>query len=135
MFVLHGHKKENKMNDQMEQVWRSKDGKCVGSREEVEAYLATLSPLGKMRFPYWDCNGEVRTSDESGNWTLGRNGIADTAALVAFANLAPLIQKMLEGCNETESDWRDRPYPYSHAARSEQKLLLAYEEALKLVPR
>ena len=127
--------KESIMNDQMEQVWRSKDGVKVGSKEEVEAYLATLSPLGKMRFPYWDCSGEVRTSNESGNWTLGRNGIADTAALVAFANLAPLFQPVIEAWDKEMSAWRTCAH-WTEAHRSAtRELLLAYEEALNLVPR
>ena len=108
------------MNDQMEQVWRSKAGKCVGSKKEVEAYLATLSPLGGMRFPYV-------VFDDAVFWTEGhyseRVTSKDAKALVAFANLAPLIEKWSEGRSKRVMD------------SAESSLLFAYEEALKLVPR
>ena len=127
---LYEHKEKRKMNNQMEQVWRSKDGKCVGSQAEVEAYLATLSPLGKMRFPYYTSqeyvfHGEVPYQIKINNKEL--------KALVAFANLAPLIQEALEDWDATDSGWRTREW--SVLTPPTVTLLLAYEEALKLVPR
>lgn len=114
------------MNDQMEQVWRSKDGRCTGSKEEVEAYLKSKNPLGKMQFPI----------------TYGSMVDFQTAnAIVAFANLAPLIQKVLETWGK-ESDnafpgWRNANHTYRVSAGfiATTELLLAYEEALKQVPQ
>ena len=131
MFVLHGHKKENKMNDQMEQVWRSKDGKCVGSKEKVEAYLATLSPLAKMWFPYFTNNGGVFSS---GGLYPSEWPKEEREAFVAFANLAKLYPAVIEAWDHDGNDWRT--YEWTAPLYVETvRLLLAYEEALKLVPR
>lgn len=121
---------ENNVDDQMEQVWRSKDGKCVGSKEEVEAYLASLSPLGKMRFPYSVLTyGSIQ--DSLGSQELA---IPTRKALVAFANLAPLIHEALTAWNADIKTWRENIMILPENSTI-QKLLLAYEEALKLVPR
>lgn len=111
------------MNDQMEQVWRSKDGVCVGSQEEVEAYLETLNPLGKMRFPYRAMNEFFMPE-------------AEAEALVAFANLAPDIEKMRQTWDEQWPDWKAAELKFwaPHHLAAVQ-LLLAYEEALKEVPQ
>ena len=67
----------------------SDDGKVTGTYEEVLAYEEGLkNPLGRMRFPY----------DKQG--AGGKGGSlaqidAENAAILAFANLAPLI-----------ADWR-----------------------------
>ena len=119
------------MEEQMEQVWRSKDGKCVGSKEEVEAYLASLSPLGKMRFPY---HGDATLRVFSNQDPFCVNNKEEVGALVAFANLAPLIQKALTAWNTDIRGWRKEEMILPENTTI-QKLLLAYEEALKLVPR
>ena len=116
------------MNDQMEQVWRSKDGQCTGSKEEVEAYLKSKNPLGKMRFPY-NLN-EFYVYRSNGVMTPTK----EREAVVVFANLAPLIQEMLEAWDSDVKGWRERlmSEPENYTV---QKLLLAYEEALKQVPQ
>jgi hypothetical protein len=132
MFVLHGHKRENKMNDQMEQVWRSKDGKCVGSQEEVEAYLATLSPLGKMRFPYHVTTGGVICATNAA-WPRELE-LNEHIALVAFANLAPLYAAVIDEWDKDADNWRTYNWTLPCHVPT-VKLLLAYEKALELVPR
>lgn len=135
--IIQTHK-GNKMEEQMEQVWRAKDGKggfITGSKEEVEAYLATLSPLGEMRFPYWvDGTGFIRDSSGDGVW-----GNADDApmrkALIAFANLAPLYQPVIDAWTANNRNWRGRTNDILPAWSAARTLLLAYEEVLKLVPR
>ena len=119
------------MEEQMEQVWRSKDGKCVGSKEEVEAYLASLSPLGKMRFPY---HGDATLRVFSNQDPFCVNNKEEVGALVAFANLAPLIHEALTAWNADIKTWRENIMILPENSTI-QKLLLAYEEALKLVPR
>lgn len=129
--VYNHYKKENKMENQMEQVWRSKDGKCTGSKEEVEAYLATLSPLGKMRFPYHG-DATLRVFSNQGPFCV--NNKAEVDALIAFANLTPLIQEALTAWNTDIRGWREEEMLLPENTTI-QRLLLAYEEALKLVPR
>lgn len=126
--------KEKKMNDQMEQVWRSKDGQCTGSKEEVEAYLKTKNPLAGMRFPY-------RTKYNAGTYSLTIHQAEDKPyadyaskeekeALVAFANLAPLIQELAES-------WEINPPQHIPFGTCDaiMQLLLAYDKALKQVPQ
>lgn len=116
------------MNNQMEQVWRSKDGQCTGSKEEVEAYLKSKNSLAGMRFPYtWkEIHPSCTIKEELAN--------GETAAFVAFANLAPLIQETLEAWDRQWAPINWRTHVMSANAAS-QKLLLAYEEALKQVPQ
>ena len=121
------------MNDQMEQVWRSKDGQCTGSKEEVEAYLKSKNPLGKMRFPY-HCS--------PGGYVSHNDGYAEDKemkALVAFANLGPLIQEIVtawDGPSEWDRrEWRRCTEWTDPTLAKLQTLFLAYEEALKQVPQ
>jgi hypothetical protein len=124
-------KKEKKMNeDQMEQVWRCKDGKggvFTGSKEEVEAYLKSKNPLRKMQFPYKAVGGDLEPEDSS--W--------ERTAIVAFANLAPLIQELHKNWEkewEPAGNWR-KDMMMSRWQDNLRTLLLAYEEALKQVPQ
>ncbi len=118
--------KEEKMNDQMEQVWRSKDGQCTGSKEEVEAYLRRKSPLAGMRFPYLSESPYVMYQAGRG-WKSGL-GQEELDAVVAFANLAPLIQEWSEaGARYGWGSWGERDL--------QDKFWLAYKEALKQVPQ
>lgn len=119
------------MNDQMEQIWRSKDGQCTGSKEEVEAYLKARNPLRGMRFPYYySPSGGIMFEREPGYGSLA--GFEEKEAVVAFANLAPLIQKTLDHWNTWSPNWHTNT---SLAETTQGKLLLAYEEALKQVPQ
>jgi len=117
------------MNDQMEQVWRSKDGAVTGSKEEVEAYLKGKNPLAGMRFPY-HCS--------PGGYVSHVDGYAEDKemkGIVAFANLAPLIQPIVREWDKMKSvDWRTEEW-HGEESKVIQKLLLAYEEAIKQVPQ
>lgn len=79
----------------MHQVWQSKDLKKTGTEEEVREYERKQEdPLSAMKFPYsTDKMGFIL---DSGGTELGLSSIdsfnaRQRAALVAFANLAPLI--------------------------------------------
>lgn len=124
--------RETKMDDQMEQVWRSKDGKVTGSREEVEAYLKSKNPLAKMNFPYSVLtNGVIQGRYGSTEWEK-----PERVALVAFANLAPKIEEVRKAWNENIPRWQTKSLNSwaSHNAYVVH-LLFAYEEALKQVPQ
>lgn len=130
-----GHyQKENNMEEQMEQVWRSKDGKVTGSKEEVEAYLKSKNPLAGMHFPYYYSPGAGIMTEYKPGYGAPTE-LEEKNAVVAFANLAPLIEELRQAWeNYWGSEWRTR----WHADKSmsgAKVLLLAYEEALKQVPQ
>lgn len=125
-----GHyQKDNNMEEQMEQVWRSKDGKVTGSKEEVEAYLKSKNPLAGMRFPYQRSSFSPALIRHNGEYAEDK----EVEAIAALANLAPLIQeakKISEERADPITQW-----DYNDTQRSLRNLFLAYEEVLKQVPQ
>lgn len=118
------------MNDQMEQVWRSKDGAVTGSKEEVEAYLKSKNPLGKMQFPYRRLAAGIVVSGPESESSTALYEELDAA--LAFANLAPLIQ---EARDAWASYWGPGWWHADPSFQLTKNLFLAYEEALKQVPQ
>jgi len=123
------------MNDQMEQVWRSKDGKCTGSKKEVEAYLASRSPLAGMDFPYRPTPADyVCRSTQEKHQPVYAAG-EELAAFVAFGNLAPLIEELLTQKDKQYFRWRGVKSTPDSENGAAQELAIAFEKACQLVPR
>jgi len=104
----------------------SDDGKVTGTYEEVLAYEEGLkNPLSRMRFPY-----SVGKSRNFGRAIIGNKGsddwITDQEAkvLIAFANLAPLIEKWVAN-NRWEMMYPTMP--------GNQNLWEAYKAAVALI--
>lgn len=80
----------------MKQVYISDDGKCQGDEATVATYEAGLkNPLAKMRFPYVTSRNNV-IGMSTYTVDLARTSPDEFNALIAFANLAPLIQRCFE---------------------------------------
>ena len=104
----------------------SDDGKCDGPEEKVKEYEEKQkSPLYGMHFPYAWYEGDSIYRAKEGPWATK----AEREAILAFANLAPLIARW--------ADWdygillEDRKSDLN--ARGE--LLRAFDEACKLIPK
>lgn len=119
----------------MRLVYMSDDGKVhldaaiQGSDKAVQAYEEKKrDPLAKMRFPY-------EVVGHHGNVIYGCDEMlvrGDIHALVAFANLAPLIGGLFADFTRNP-EWRTENWN-GHGGLV-QKLLLAYEEALELAKK
>jgi len=117
-------------------AFNSDDGKLKGvSKEEALVYEEGLkNPLSRMRFPY-----SVSTADNQpyshhlqGDFKGGKPKWAadheESNAILAFANLAPLIAE----CDKKYPDYRrDARWANTELGR----LLTAYGEAVALIPK
>ena len=112
----------------------SDDGKCDGPEEKVKEYEEKQkSPLYGMHFPHYYYSPSIGIcwkETTPGNGRYGRVvGLTEAKAILAFANLAPLIARW--------ADWdygillEDRKSDLN--ARGE--LLRAFDEACKLIPK
>ncbi len=105
-------------------LYRSDDGQKEGTREEVEAYEASLNPLAKFKFP-WE------VSDRGFMWNAVRNSAyrnISTEELCALLNLMPLVEELRQAIEKQVPQWRTADWQRDLDAT--QKLLLAYEKAL-----
>ncbi len=112
----------------MYQAFNSDDGKLKGvSKEEVEKYEEGLkNPLSRMRFPYRVFGyGYIQAAD-SVMLSAGEEYLLERTALVAFANLAPLIAEWAE-----HHKWED----YSPPIPVTKALLEGYKAAVTLIPK
>ena len=110
----------------MYQAFNSDDGKLKGvSKEEAEKYEEGLkNPLSRMNFPYSVLtSGVIQGRHGSVEWEKD-----ERKALVAFANLAPLIAE----CDETYSGYK---LGGSLTQTPLGRLLTAYDEAVALIPK
>ena len=114
----------------MKAVYVSDDGRKTGTEDEVAAYEARLAnPLSRMRFPYTT----VAIFDSNQNrmihpWREKFPTEEQMYAIIAFANLAPLIAKLAEPVVRYKVD-RDSLTPEL------KELLDAYDEACALIPK
>ncbi len=102
----------------------SDDGKCEGTREEVEAYEASLNPLAKFKFPWHLGTG--------GAWLNKDNGFAVTnnaEQATELLNLTPLVEELRQSFEESFPDWRTSDFDW-RMNRDTRALILAYEKAL-----
>jgi len=78
------------------QIWESEDKKKQGTLAEIERYEEGLkNPLSRMRFPYRVFGyGYIQAAD-SVMLSAGEEYLLERTALVAFANLAPLIAEWI----------------------------------------
>lgn len=104
----------------------SDDGKCDGPEETVREYEEKQkSPLYGMHFPYaWD-TGYLPYRAEEGPWATK----AEREAILAFANLAPLIAEWAEW------DYGDDLEERKNDRNARGELLRAFDEACKLIPK
>jgi len=110
----------------MYQAFNSDDGKLKGvSKEEVEKYEEGLkNPLSRMRFPYDVDGGGYLCTDKGVLLDLTNGG--ERTALVAFANLAPLIAEWI-----ADNKW-EQMHPQMPGNRN---LWEGYKAAVALIPK
>jgi hypothetical protein len=127
-------------------IYMSDDGKFhaeagVAGLDAVRAYEEKQrDPLAKMHFPYYCSPGSgIMHEYEPGYGTI--TDLEEKYVVVAFANLAPLIQETLKAAeNSWPATWRSMEVSFTGIGSSWsfaqlQKLLLAYEEALELAKK
>ena len=109
-------------------LYRSDDGQKEGTREEVEAYEASLNPLAKFKFP-WRLSGD-------GSWRNTESGFAiaitSSGALttIKLLNLMPLVEELRQTFPSDFIDWRKDGRFFTPSNTKVQALLIAYEKAL-----
>ncbi len=106
-------------------LYRSDDGQKEGTREEVEAYEASLNPLAKFKFPWHRESGGLW---ENSNNDLALGQVTNNQA-IALLNLMPLVEELRCSFSEAFPDWRVRHFDW-RMNRDTRDLLLAYEKAL-----
>lgn len=123
----------------MKDVKISDDGKKVGTEAEVLAYeAAQAGPLRKMHFPYrvLFSGVVVGNGDDAIDWEK-----EERVALIAFANLAPLVEKIHKAAERTwPAYWREMDVAFitgeqTFSLTELKKLLLAFEEACGLAKK
>ena len=107
-------------------LYRSDDGQKEGTREEVEAYEASLNPLAKFKFP-WRLAAD-------GSWRNTESSFAvtdlTTLTTIELLNLMPLVEELRQKfLSVFGSEWRTC-YISSSSSSKARDLLLAYEKAL-----
>lgn len=105
-------------------LYRSDDGQKEGTREEVEAYEASLNPLAKFKFPW--------AITPSGWRNKEHEPVNEMIAGIALLNLMPLVEDLRQAvARGVGVNWRDRSM-YGGWGEEARALLLAYEKALEV---
>ena len=112
----------------------SDDGKFKGTEQEVKEYEEEQkSPLYGMHFPHYYYSPSIGICWEEttpGNGRYGRAvDLTEAEAIIAFANLAPLIAEWAEW------DYGDDLEERKNDRNARGELLRAFDEACKLIPK
>lgn len=114
-------------------LYRSDDGKCEGTRQEVAAYERGLNPLAKFKFPWrMSAHGGWMNAEDNNALsenTTGRRIRETEADAIALLNLMPLVEELRQTFEVHWPEWRQGGF-IAKSDTTTRNLLLAYEKAL-----